>query len=184
MSKITKGSLKRPTLLTMEIKKPIEVLQPTETVALAAEAVAAAAAPATQGGFDVTFSPGKHLVLSVFNGQTMIHIREYVRMFDREYPTKKGICLTPGRLKVLQGKIGEIDAVLNQQEVNASYGVSIDGGTLYKAHLGAGIYASIANNFTGVSLRRYWVPDGQLEVVPTKNGIFIPVSQWKWLKVK
>jgi len=105
-------------------------------------------------------------------------------MGDREYPTKKGVAFTPERLRMLRGKIEEIDTALNQQEVNSSYGVSLDRTMLFKAHLDAGIYASVGENFKGVSLRRHWVPDGQFEIFPTKNGIFIPTSQWSKLKAK
>ena len=174
MSKISKGSLKRPNILKM-----VNIESNRSTV----EAVLQPAA-AARVGFEVSFHPGRRLVFSSFNGQDLIHIREYMRMGEREYPTKKGVCFTPGRLRVLRGKIGEIDEALRQQEVNTSYNVSLEGRSLYRTHLGAGIYASISEQFKGVSLRRYWVPEGQQAVVPTKNGIFIPASQWPVLKVK
>ena len=137
----------------------------------------------TQEGFDETFAWGRRLLLSRFNGQVLVHVREFVSMGEREFPTKKGVCFTPGRLSVLRGKIEEIDEALRQQETNASYGVEA-GPTLYKVHLGAGIYASVSENYNGVSLRRYWVPEGQLSAVPTRNGIYLPASQWRALKVK
>src|SRR6267154_4464867 len=135
--------------------------------------------------FDASFWPGRRLMLSNCNGQTIIHIREYVAMGDKEYPTKNGACFTPGRLSVLQGKIDEIDMMLLQQEVNASYNVTVGGGEpLYMSHLGAGIFASISEKYHGVSLRRHWMPEGQQTIVPTKNGIYVPANQWAALKFK
>jgi len=196
MSKITKRSLKRPNILKMENSEsnsslmkaalqPLSTLQGGifESITPTIETLFQPTAT-LHSGFDVVFHPGRRLVSSPFNGQNLIHIREYVRMGEREYPTKKGVCFTPGRLKVLQGKISEIDEALKQQEVNSSYNVLLEGGSLYKYHLGAGIYVSISEKFKGVDLRRYWLPEGQHAVVPTKNGIFIPTSQWTALKLK
>jgi hypothetical protein len=138
--------------------------------------------------FSASFHPGRRLTMTRFHGMLRIHVREYERVGDREFPTRKGACFTPGRLKVLRGKISEIDEALRQQEVNASCNVTVGVGgnssLLYKAHLGAGIYASIDENFNGVSLRRHWVPIGRQEIIPTKNGIYLPASQWAALKLK
>lgn len=105
-------------------------------------------------------------------------------MNEKEYPTKKGACLTPGRLSVLRSRVEQINAVLKQQEVNASYGVELGGGLLYKLHLGAGIYLSVSEKFNGVNIRRYWIPEGQDTPIPTKNGIYLPMGQWKALVAK
>jgi hypothetical protein len=135
-------------------------------------------------GFDVEFSPRRRLVLSCYMGQILIHIREYDAIGEKEYPTKKGACFTPGRFRALREKLETIDEMLRQQEINASFNVTIGEAELYKVHLGAGIYASIAERYHGVSLRRHWMPPGQESIVPTKNGIFIPVKQWASLKIK
>jgi hypothetical protein len=92
-------------------------------------------------------------------------------MGECEYPTKKGVCFTPARLKVLRNKIEEIDEHLKNQSAP------------YKSHLGAGIYAS-SDKFNGVDLRRHWIPEGQPEMVPTKRGIYLPTIQWTSLKEK
>ena len=124
--------------------------------------------------FSEEFAPGRFFVYSHFKGQDFIHIREYVVIGEKSYPSKKGACFTPIRLKALMNNFAEIDEQLKQQSAGASY----------KIHLGAGIYAAINGKFNGVNLRRYWVPENQLSVVPTKNGIFLPPSQWTSLKEK
>jgi len=173
-TKVTKRTLKRVVLPTMESN---------EDASATLEVVPSTASP--KEGFDVSFAQGKRLVLSTFNGKVLIHVREYMLEGEREFPTKKGVCFTPGRLSILRRKIGEIDEALRQQEINASYNVTYDGVTLsYKAHLGGGIYASVNGKYFGVSLRRYWIPEGQQEIIPTKNGIYLPKSQWSALKRK
>ena len=167
MSKIAKRAPKR------SIK-----MEPCET-----ETSSEATAVAVPGGFDVSFWSGRRLVLSCFNGRILIHVREYQTADGKEFPTKKGACFTPGRLMALREKIDTIDEILKQQEINASYNVSV-APILYKAHLGGGIYVSVSEKYPGVSLRRYWVPEGQQEPTPTKNGIYLPRNQWTALKNK
>src|SRR6267154_52511 len=136
--------------------------------------------PSSTPYFNVEIAPGRFLVYSRFNDQNLIHVREYVTRGTRTYPTKKGVCFTPGRLRVLRGKIDLIDAMLM---LNVTPILKTEEPT-YREHLGAGIYASISEEYQGVSLRRYWVPDGQHTIAPTKNGIYLPEKQWTALKLK
>jgi hypothetical protein len=121
------------------------------------------------------FAPKRYVVYSKFDNVDRVHIREYnVNEMDQvEFPTKKGICLTTGRLRVLLNSIDDIDGRLKQRYQNAGY----------KIHLGAGIYASITK-FNCVDLRRYWIPEGQMQVVPTRQGITLNPTQWNSLKGK
>ena len=111
-----------------------------ETVCETASPAAPESTPAASTKFDASFWPGRRLTLSNFNGRTLIHIREYALMGDKEYPTKKGVCFTPGRLSVLREKIDLIDAMLM---LNANP-ILKTGEPTYREHLGAGIYASIS----------------------------------------
>ena len=70
--------------------------------------------------FSEEFSSGRYLVYSNFNGQDWIHIREYVTMGEKSYPTKKGACFTPGRFKSLANRFDVIDEQLKQVSANAS----------------------------------------------------------------
>ena len=151
-----------------------------ETVCETVSPAASESTPAASTKFDASFWPGRRLTLSNLNGQTLIHVREYALMGDKEYPTKKGVCFTPGRLSVLREKIDLIDAMLM---LNANP-ILKTGEPTYREHLGAGIYASISEEYQGVSLRRYWLPDGQQTIAPTKNGIYLPEKQWTALKLK
>src|SRR6267154_363227 len=98
------------------------------------------AMPSSKPYFNVEFAPGRFLVYSHFKGQDFIHIREYVVRGEKSYPSKKGACFTPGRLRVLREKIDLIDAMLI---LNVTPILKI-GEPTYKEHLGAGIYVSIS----------------------------------------
>ena len=71
--------------------------------------------------FKLMFAPGRYLVYSQYRGQFQVHVLEYAYksmsngMGECEYPTKKGVCFTPARLKVLCNKIEEIDEHLKNQ---------------------------------------------------------------------
>jgi hypothetical protein len=121
------------------------------------------------------FAPKRYVVFSKFNNIDHVHIREYnVNETEQiEFPTKKGICLTAGRLRSFLIIIDNIDERLKQRYSN----------TGYKTHIGAGIYATITQ-FHCVDLRRHWIPEGQLQVVPTKQGITLNPTQWNALKEK
>jgi hypothetical protein len=177
MPKVAKHMLKARTPTKMEA---------SETGSLTVEALPSTAS--TMEGYDAEFWPGRRLVLSRFNGQLLVHIREYKTVEDKIYPTKKGACFTSSRLRALRERIEFIDAILSQLEVNESYNVTVGGGgddPLFKEHLGGGIYVTIHEKYRGVNLRRYWMPPAQnISIVPTKNGIFIPALQWGKLKVK
>src|SRR5213080_1465157 len=116
--------------------------------------------------YKTMFTPGRYLVYSQFKGQPTIHIRECESSGD--YPTKKGVCLSPERLNTLRSKIDEIDERLKDRKT-------------LKFHLGEGIYVSVDN---GIDLRGFWIPEGQTEMVPTKRGIYLPATQWNSLKEK
>ncbi len=168
--KTCKRAGSRPTTLNIKIARPEQTIsdetpQPATT---------------TTSEHKLLFAPGRYLVYSQFKGQFQIHVREYNHktmsngMGQCEYPTKKGVCFTPGRLKVLINKIEDIDGYLNKKPKESEP---------YKTHLGAGIYASI-DKFNGIDLRRHWIPEGQSEIIPTRRGIYLPVAQWNSLKDK
>src|SRR6267154_4612128 len=85
--------------------------------------------------FSEEFSSGRFLIYSHFADREWIHIREYVTLRGKTYPTKKGACLTPSRLKSLTNKLDEIDEQLKQASSSASYKVEQ---SLYKSQMGAG----------------------------------------------
>src|SRR2546425_7063611 len=95
--------------------------------------------PSNATFFNREFAPSRYLIYSRYNGRDWIHVREFETLNGRVYPTKKGASFTPARLKVLIGKIGEIDEELRQQKSSTTYKAVK---TTYKTHLGGGIYAT------------------------------------------
>ena len=136
-----------------------------------------AVAPSHSKELKLSFAPNRYVVYSRYNDRDHIHIREYatkkIPNATGEYPTRRGVCFTPERLKSLCNRIDQIDENLNQEGEMRSY----------KTHIGAGIYAAVGK-LDGVDIRRYWTPEGQIDIVPTKRGIFLPRYQWALVKEK
>src|SRR2546425_504023 len=103
--------------------------------------------------FNEEIAPGK---FPTYTGWKEHRVREYEVHGERKYPTKRGACLTPVRLKILMGKFEEIDEELKQADAKVPCKVQQ---TQYKTHLGGGIYAAIDYKFNGVNIRRYWVSE-------------------------
>src|SRR6266516_7497456 len=126
------------------LKRTAEALEEEDTVEL----------PPLKNGylFKEEFAPGRFLVYTRFNGQWFIHIREFGNVRGREYATKKGVCLTPGRLRALRRNIESIDNILSQLEVYTMRNATAGGGggePLYKAHLGGAIFVTVSENYYG-----------------------------------
>lgn len=90
------------------------------------------------------------------------------------FPTKIGVAFPPGRFKQLVKSIEEIDESIK----SLCQGRMVE----FKTHLGGGWYACISSGFYFINLRKYWVPPGASQEVPTKNGIALRLAEW--LKMK
>ena len=121
------------------------------------------------------FSPDRFVTYTRNSGWEHIHIREFIcKMVGAEqriFPTKAGVCFTPGRLRTLLCTISEIDRHLSNPRNEK-----------YKEFLGSGIYVTVDTN--GVDLRRHWVLPGQKDLTPSEKGIYLPIPQWVALKQK
>src|SRR2546425_418340 len=169
-----------PKVNKREAKKAIKC-EEEETMAAPVAIPVVMSVPTSIVHFSEEFAPGRFVVYSRYNEQDWIHVREYVTYGERTYPSKKGVALTPVRLRTLMNKMEEIDEQLKQANATAAYKVEQ---STYKTHLGAAIYAAVDKKYHGVDLRRYWVPERQTTVFPTRNGIYLPSSQWASLKEK
>jgi len=121
----------------------------------------------------------RYLVHARFNGEELIHIREYSSSGTKEYPTKRGVCLTPARLTVLRYKLEEID-----DQVKLLDFPHPQPSPLYKMHLGRGIFVTVGNGYRCVDLRRYWRPEGSNEEKPSRSGIALTLKEWVVFKEK
>ena len=54
-----------------------------------------------------------------------------------------------------------------------------DRDTDFKAHIGEHIYVSVKSEYKVVDFRRWFLPDVNQDVVPTKRGLSLRFKQWK-----
>ena len=48
----------------------------------------------------------------------------------------------------------------------------------FKRHVGGGVYVIVKSGFECVNLRQYFLPAGNEEEVPTRQGIALRLSEW------
>ena len=113
-----------------------------------------------------------YVVGKTFNGQMLIHVRKYDRRDDGTlFPTKKGIALNLEKWKKLQyWFLDLVDKAL--KEYRDSKQVDID------VHLGENYRVTVKSGYPLVNIRRWFIPDGQEKLVPTKTGIALTFEQW------
>ena len=98
-------------------------------------------------------------VVSKFNGEVQVHIRQYElnATTQKLFPTKMEVCLPPQRFAVLCNEMEtlkeQVALLRDGQPVNC------------KKHLGDDVYCTIVTGYDCVNLRRYWVVDGSIEPV-------------------
>src|SRR5881296_3015463 len=109
-----------PKVNKREVKKAIKE---EEVMSMPAVIPAAMSTSTSTVHFSAEFAPGRFVVYSRYNEQDLIHVREYVTYGERTYPSKKGVALTPVRLRTLMNKMEEIDEQLKQTNATAAYKV-------------------------------------------------------------
>ena len=50
-----------------------------------------------------------------------------------------------------------------------------------RRHLGCGWYVTVKSNFACVNIRKYWIPNGEKEEVPSRFGIALRLPEWSQL---
>ena len=115
----------------------------------------------------------------------LVHIREYAMKTPSsaigvcEYPTKKGVSFTPGRLFMLRSKLDEIYNQFKLQQFP-----NLQPSPAYKHHIGGAIFVSTGQGFNCVDLRRHFIPEGKSFITPTKCGMAQSPNQWNSMKEK
>ena len=117
-----------------------------------------------------------YVVGKLFKGQMFIHVRRYDRRDDGTlFPTKKGIALNLEKWKKLQYCFLEnVDSAVGQYQDSKPVDLFI--------HLGGNYHVSVKSGYPLVSIRRWFVPEGQETLTPTKAGIaltFLTVGETK-----
>ncbi|KAJ8299965.1 hypothetical protein KUTeg_021484 [Tegillarca granosa] len=100
-----------------------------------------------------------------------VHIRQYTLVINGLYPTKKVIALNLEQWKRLDelyyDRINEnINDCVNKNPVD------------YKVHLGSNIGNPVVN------IRKWFMPDGHSEVIPTRQGITLSANAWYYVRAR
>ena len=117
-----------------------------------------------------------YVVGKLFKGQMFIHVRRYDRRDDGTlFPTKKGIALNLEKWKKLQYCFLEnVDSAVGQYKDSKPVDLFI--------HLGGNYHVSVKSGYPLVNIRRWFVPEGQETLTPTKAGLALTFLQWEKLK--
>lgn len=107
------------------------------------------------------------LMVSKFYGDTKVHLRVYEEKEDgSDYPTRKGIALDLEKWKKITYYKDEEDSAIDHYDAEMQ--------VAYKQHLGENYY----DDYPVVNIRKWWMPPGNGEIVPTKKGAAITFDPW------
>ena len=118
-------------------------------------------------------SPMRYVTSSLYNGQRMIHIREFYNVGNRLYPKKgKGLALTLTQWATFVTFKEDIDEKLKDMENIRN---------VFR-HIGTNKYVSVNSGYNFVDLRLFWIPPNEEGVHPTRKGISLTFGEWQQLK--
>ena len=120
---------------------------------------------------------GRYVVVCKFNGNVYVHVRQYERKGDMEYPTRTGTSMTPKRFKLFTMTVPKIDEGKLEVE-GGSETVNVC------EHIGGGVNVSVNSGFRVVNIRKHFVPMGAVTPIPTRMGIALKFSEWEKLVEK
>ena len=93
------------------------------------------------------------LTVGRFRGSKVVNVRQYDQADNGKlFPTKRGICLTPGRFAALVEQLDDIDSMYAY--VTTAESRALD--EWRTIHLGGGIYATAASGFDLINIRCFF----------------------------
>lgn len=116
----------------------------------------------------------RFVIVSSFNDSIYVHMRQYEqnKTSGRSFPTKTGICFKPKRFANLLRNIDEVNETVEQM---AQGQANIE----LKKHIGGGVYLTVTGGYPCINIRKYFVPEGRQEEIPTRMGIALRMSEWR-----
>ena len=117
---------------------------------------------------------GRFVTVTVFNGQTYVHIRQFKTEGVNVYPTKSGISLLPARFARLSSIADDIDTQIKRLSTAEEFS--------YKRHIGGGVFCEVKSGMYCVNIRRHFVTEGNSNPIPTKVGISLRLTEWSKFK--
>ena len=121
--------------------------------------------------FKVPLGGGRYAELTEWNGSKRVDLRVWE---NDTVPTKTGISLSLLLWKILCNATEVVDyligGVKNREPVDWRY------------HLGENVYVSIKAPHPTIHVRKYFVPNGEWTLFPTKKGVTLSLYEWQELK--
>jgi len=112
-----------------------------------------------------------------FQGEILVHLRQYERENDKLFPTKKGIALKVKEWRLLKTNMPKVNKELKKFKKDSKFESTL------KVDLGSRNIALTVSDFKGsikVHIRKYFIYEDKL--LPTKTGIALTPSEWDVLK--
>jgi hypothetical protein len=124
---------------------------------------------------EIEYSLGSNIFLTakLYNGSKVVHLRKYAERNGKRYPTKHGVCFTPMRFAALVMLLNDIDEAYKfVQETEDDWRT---------IHIGGALFGSVTHGYNCVNIR-YFFRSESGKVLPTKQGIALPIAVWEQLK--
>ena len=93
-----------------------------------------------------------------------VDIREFT---PKGAPSSKGVSLKPWRWTELVRSLAELDGLMTGK----THGHT-------RIHLGGSWFATAGGEYACVNIRRYFIPRGKEDLIPTRKGIALRRSEW------
>ena len=125
--------------------------------------------------FQTEFNLGNERYVSVrdYNGETLIHIRQFKKYGERIYPTPLGVHLTISQFMTLIDLLEEINNdVCDVRDKNVES---------FKYNLGNNVYVTANKEYPVVHIRFYFQNELMPFALPTKIGIALRFGEWNKL---
>ena len=109
-----------------------------------------------------------------WNNEWNIHVRQYEwSSAGILFPTKMGIALSLLQWVELLCNLTTIEQTLKDFQEGKTVKLFM--------HLGSNVYLSVTNSYRVVDIRKWWIPDNEDELKPTRKGIALTFQEWQSL---
>ena len=120
-------------------------------------------------------------------GDWYVHIRFYeTSPTGKLFPSKNGMAMPLDKYKKLTEEVEEIDEALRKlEEAGEDKNEEIKDENeepLYEKHLGENIYVRVEKGFKRVDIRKWWLPESEKTIQPTRKGVSLQTELWEDLK--
>ena len=120
----------------------------------------------------------RFLTVSVFQEDTYISVRQYLRYTRKAgpstlYPSQPGISLSPDSW---------IDLMAERERITEALKAVVDEDkpdVHCRVHIGRNIMVTVQSCMPFVNIRKWFLPEGEEELVPTRKGICLTQSEWE-----